>query len=38
VDVLVRDDEDLARRIADGECFVLDITEKGKVMYEARHA
>ncbi len=38
VDVLVRHDEDIASRIADRECFILDITEKGKVMYEAKHA
>jgi predicted nucleotidyltransferase len=35
VDVLVRDQEDLTRRQADGECFILDVTENGKVMYEA---
>lgn len=38
VDVLVEPDDKLARRIADRECFILDITEKGKVMYEAVHA
>ncbi len=35
VDVLVRDQEDFTRRQADGECFILDVTEKGKVMFEA---
>jgi predicted nucleotidyltransferase len=38
VDVLVEPDERLARRIADRECFILDLLEKGKVMYERRHA
>jgi predicted nucleotidyltransferase len=38
VDVLVRHSEDIARRVADRECFILDITEKGKIMYEAVHA
>ena len=38
VDVLVRPSDDIARRLADREGFILDITEKGKVMYEAVHA
>lgn len=38
VDVLVEADDRLQRRIEDKECFILDITEKGKVMYESRHA
>ncbi len=38
VDILVRDPEDVARRIADRESFILDVTEKGRVMYEASHA
>lgn len=38
VDILVEPDDKLARRIADRECFILDITEKGKVMYEGVHA
>ena len=38
VDVLVEADDRLQRRIEDKEGFILDITEKGKVMYESRHA
>lgn len=38
VDVLVEPDDKLKRRIADRESFILDITEKGRVMYEDRHA
>ena len=37
VDILVRSDADIARRIEDRESFVLDVTEKGRVMYEASH-
>lgn len=37
VDVLVEPDDKLDRRIADRESFILDITEKGKVMYEGGH-
>lgn len=38
VDILVEPEHRLAARIADRECFILDITEKGKVMYEEVHA
>jgi len=38
VDILVEPDDKLESRIADRECFILDITEKGKVMYEEVHA
>jgi len=38
VDVLVESENRLRRRIADRESFILDITERGKVMYEGRHA
>ena len=38
VDILVEPDDKLASRIADRECFILDITEKGKVMYEEVHS
>ena len=38
VDVLVRRDDDMARRVADRESFILDVTEKGRVMYETFHA
>lgn len=37
VDTLVEPDDNLARRIADRECFIRDITEKEKVMYEVVH-
>lgn len=35
VDVLVHHDEQIARRLAAKESFMLDVTEEGKVMYEA---
>jgi predicted nucleotidyltransferase len=38
VDILVEPEDKLASRIADRECFILDVTEKGKVMYEEVHA
>jgi predicted nucleotidyltransferase len=38
VDVLVEPEDRLQRRIADRECFILDVTEKGKTLYESRHA
>lgn len=38
VDLLVHGCRDIERRIKDGESFILDITEKGRVMYEAAHA
>ena len=38
VDVLVEREDRLQRRIDDRECFILDVTEKGKVMYEGGHA
>ena len=38
VDILVRGSVDLARRVADRESFILDVTERGKVMYEAGDA
>ena len=38
VDMLVRDEREVARRVRDRDLFMLDITEKGKVMYEAVHA
>jgi len=37
VDVLVEPDDKLQRRIEDRESFILDVTKKGKVMYEGRH-
>ncbi len=37
LDVLVEPEDRLQRRIDDQECFILDVTEKGKVMYEGVH-
>ncbi|MBE7494481.1 MAG: nucleotidyltransferase domain-containing protein [Verrucomicrobiaceae bacterium] len=38
VDVLVEPEDRLEARIQDRESFILDITEKGRVMYEGVHA
>ena len=38
VDVLVEPEEKLARRVAERECLILEVTKRGKVMYEASHA
>lgn len=38
VDVLVEPEDRLERRILDRESFILDVTEKGKVMYEGLNA
>ena len=38
VDLLVRTPEDVERRLALGDFFVLDIMEEGKVLYESPHA
>jgi uncharacterized protein len=38
VDMLVREEREVARRVKDEDLFMLDVTEKGKVMYEAVHA
>ncbi len=38
IDVLVVPDDRLQRRLDDKECFILDVTEKGKVMYEGGHS
>ncbi len=38
VDILVRSETDIARRIEDRESFILDVTENGRVMYEAGHS
>ena len=35
VDMLVRGEKEVARRVKAQELFILDITEKGRVMYEA---
>jgi predicted nucleotidyltransferase len=38
VDILVRSPEEYRRRIALGDCFLTEISEKGKVLYEKPHA
>ena len=38
VDMLVRDEQEVARRVKNQDLFMLDVTEKGRVMYEAVHA
>ena len=38
VDVLVRDPDFLRDRLQEGDCFLEEITSKGRVMYESGHA
>lgn len=38
VDVLVRDPSLIKERLREGDTFLEEITEKGRVMYESRHA
>lgn len=38
VDVLVRDPGYIRERLREGDCFLEEITSKGKVMYEGSHA
>ena len=38
VDMLVRDEREVARRVKQGDLFMLEITERGHVMHEAVHA
>ncbi len=38
VDMLVRDEREVARRVKEKDLFMLEITERGRVMYEAVHA
>lgn len=38
VDVLVRGESEVERRVRDQDLFMLDVTEKGKLMYEAVNA
>ncbi|MDP1587376.1 MAG: nucleotidyltransferase domain-containing protein [Prosthecobacter sp.] len=38
VDVIVRDPAFIRERLREGDCFLKEITGKGKVMYESRHA
>ena len=38
VDILVRDPDFMRERLSEGDCFLEEITGKGKVMYESSHA
>ncbi len=38
VDILVRDPDFLHERLTEGDCFLEEITGKGRVMYESIHA
>lgn len=38
LDLLVRTPEKIRSRLAGGDCFIADILERGKVLYEATHA
>ncbi len=38
VDLLVRDEREVERRLRNRDSFMLDIVERGKVLYEAIHA
>lgn len=38
VDILVREPREMARRLREGDSFLREITDKGRVMYEASHA
>jgi predicted nucleotidyltransferase len=38
LDLLVRTPADVAKRLGWGDCFLREAVEKGKVLYEARHA
>jgi uncharacterized protein len=38
VDMLVRDEREVARRVKQRDLFMLEVTERGRVMYEAVHA
>ena len=38
VDMLVRGESEVERRVREKDSFMLDVTENGKVMYEAVHA
>ena len=38
VDMLVRNERDVARRVRQRDLFMLDVMEKGRVMYEAVNA
>lgn len=38
LDLIVRTPEDIRWRLAEGDCFLQEVLNKGKVMYEAPHA
>ncbi len=38
VDILVRDPAEVRERLREGDCFLEEITSRGKVMYEGGHA
>jgi predicted nucleotidyltransferase len=38
VDILVREPDDIARRLRRGDSFITDVIKRGKLMYEAEHA
>jgi predicted nucleotidyltransferase len=38
VDMLVRDEREVARRVKERDLFMLEIMERGRVIYEAVHA
>jgi uncharacterized protein len=38
VDVIVRDPDFIRNRLLEGDCFLEEITRKGKVMYEGGHS
>jgi hypothetical protein len=38
IDIMVRKPSELKKRLAMGDFFLREITEKGKVLYEAAHA
>ncbi|HJS18166.1 MAG TPA: hypothetical protein VJ785_05435 [Anaerolineales bacterium] len=37
IDIMVRKPEEIRKRLAMGDFFLREITEKGKVLYEASH-
>ncbi len=37
LDLLVRDPEDIAWRLEEGDCFLQDVFSKGRVLYETTH-
>ena len=37
MDLLVRSEEELTRRVEMGDCFLREVVQKGRVLYEAPH-